>query len=189
MQKTKDDSIGFPRGIKEQIVLSCMQKYQKYDKIQETASPTAMDDDEPPMAVEEVEIASSETIDDEELPPATVELPANYELQDSQDLPKKPSVEVSFTENEYKNGSVYDQYCWSQTLKDVEVTVLLPAEVITAKHVKLNLSSTHISIVSLVPFTMELLSGDTWDRYKHNDVVWTIDDGKLTLSFGNILKF
>uniref|UniRef100_A0A1I8P8S4 Nuclear migration protein nudC n=1 Tax=Stomoxys calcitrans TaxID=35570 RepID=A0A1I8P8S4_STOCA len=166
-QKSKEEKLGFPRGIKEEILLSCMQKYEKLE------DPFAQQYEAPP-AIEEVEIetdcCSSTTPD--------IEMNDKVELEN-----RKYEPNLEFSESDYKNGSRMDKYCWSQTLKDVELSIILPPEVKSAKHVKLNLKSNYISVTSLIPRKEELLVGETWSKYKYNDVVWTIADGKLIISF------
>ncbi|XP_061402286.1 nudC domain-containing protein 3 [Musca vetustissima] len=171
IQKNKDEQIGFPRGIKEEILLSCMQKYEKDNRPQELSHRT--EEEYVPPAIEEVEIET------EEIPP-DVDTDANSQILKQSE---KISNKTHFSENDFKNGDKNDKYCWTQTQKDVELSVLLPPEVKSAKHVKIIMKSNHISIKSLLPQEQELVSGETWCKFKHNDAVWTIVDGKLVLSF------
>lgn len=182
VQKSKDDKIGFPKGIKEQILMNCMLKYehtfgQEGDRVV----------DDPPVAVEEVEVVT------EEIPV----LSNGYEEATTNGTNIKMTKSVSdvessdnnkiFNESDYKNGSVFENYCWSQTLNDVELVVILPKEVKSAKHVKLDLKSNYINIKALLPNEQTVISEKTWNKYKHNDAVWTITDGKLQLNFGMYL--
>lgn len=182
IQKTKDDKIGFPPGIKEEILLSCMQKYE--NTVQNSLPASQIHDIVPP-AIEEVEIETEDSC-----ATASREVVNDIEMFDKS-VPKKEARQtkrlVQFAENDYKNGALFEKYCWSQTLKDVELSVILPEEVKSGKHVKLNLKSNYLAIKSLLPIEEELVNGETWDKYKHNDVVWTISDGKLILSFGKFL--
>ncbi|XP_073839190.1 nudC domain-containing protein 3 [Musca autumnalis] len=176
IQKSKDEKIGFPRGIKEEILLSCMQKYEKYNDKAQTAD---NEEDYVPPAIEEVEIASDEVQNDVDIK-LNKEV-TNGQLQHTQD-------KVTFSENEYKNGDKNDKYCWCQTLKDIELSILLPVGVKSGKHVKINLKSNHIAVNALLPQEQELVSGETWGKYRHNDAVWTITDGKLVLSFDKTME-
>lgn len=182
IQKTKDDKIGFPPGIKEEILLSCM---QKYENIVQNSLPASQIHDIVPPAIEEVEIETEDSC-----ATASREVVNDIEMFDKS-VPKKEARQtkrlVQFAENDYKNGALFEKYCWSQTLKDVELSVILPKEVKSGKHVKLNLKSNYLAIKSLLPIEEELVNGETWDKYRHNDVVWTISDGKLILSFGKFL--
>lgn len=149
-----------------------MQKYEK-----DFTAPILKRDliiDDPPLAVEEVEIVA----DDIETTPNDGDKTNDIEmLESSKERPK-------FCESDYKNGAAFKNYCWSQTLKDVELNVLLPSEVKSGKHIKLDLKVNQILVKSLLPKEEILISGQTWDKYRHNDVVWTIADGKLIISFG-----
>lgn len=100
------------------------------------------------------------------------------------------SVSTSkFNESEYKNGAAFDNYCWSQTLKDIELSVYLPVDVKLAKHVKLDLKSNFITIKTLFPREEILVNAETWDKYRHTDVIWSISDRKLVLSLGKKLPY
>lgn len=94
-----------------------------------------------------------------------------------------------FASCDYRNGAKYENYCWSQTTKDLELHIMLPAEVKSAKHVKVDLKPSYIVVESLIPTVKQLVSGETWSKFKHNEAVWTINDGILVLSLGkNWLK-
>lgn len=126
--------------------------------------------DVPSLVAEEVEIVTEEIEENE--------------CYGTQNECKATKNILKFNESEYKNGLVFDNYCWSQSIKDVELSVLLPKEVKLAKHIKVELNSNKITIKALVPKEKILLSAKTWDKYRHNDVLWSITDGKLVISFG-----
>ncbi|XP_075162596.1 nudC domain-containing protein 3 [Haematobia irritans] len=166
IQRTNDDKQGFPPGIKEEILLSCMQKYENVNFLFPTPN-------EAPPAINEIEVETDDCIAVEHI-----------ELKDkSKSEGEKCEPRTKFSKCDYRNGNKFEKYCWSQTLNDVELFLLLPINVTSAKHVKLNLKSNFISIKCINPREEELLAGETWSKFKHNDVVWTIADGQLILSF------
>lgn len=176
--------MGFPRGVKEQILMSCMQKYERPQEQPILGRDLIVD--VPTLVAEEVEIATEEIIENNENILETNNIKSDVEmLEDKRENTNVTNKNtIKFNESDYKNGSKFENYCWSQSLKDVELTVLLPVNVKLGKHIKVDFKSQHITIKSLVPNAEILLDDDTWDKYRHNDVVWTITDGKLIISFG-----
>ncbi|XP_065360711.1 nudC domain-containing protein 3 [Calliphora vicina] len=180
IQKTKDDKLGFPRGVKEQILMSCIQKYEKpYDEPKFTRDLIV---EVPTVVAEEVEIASEENQNECQ----EVVMQNDIEMLETSKNNECAVKTTQFNESDYKNGSVFENYCWSQTLKDVELNVLLPKEAKIAKHIKLDLKSNHITIKTLLPKEKILINSETWDKYRHNDVLWTITDGKLVINFDKL---
>ncbi|KAM7356293.1 nudC domain-containing protein 3 isoform 2-T2 [Cochliomyia hominivorax] len=167
--------------------MSCMQKYEIPEE-----PPLLNRDlivDGPSLIAEEVEIATEEyTIEDQKIATDNddVEMSMETKLDKHNNNGNKDRKIAQFNETDYKNGSVFENYCWSQSLKDVELIVLLPATVKSGKHIKVDFKTNHITIKSLVPKEEILINGETWKKYRHNDVVWTITDGKLIISFDKL---
>lgn len=166
-----------------------MQKYEGTVEQPELKRDLIIDD--APFALEEIEIVTTENETEEPTDDNNEQL---LQINEGEVEVKMESLDVSgnkktlkFSDSEYRNGAVCENYCWSQTLKDIELTVLLPKEIKLGKHVKIDLKPNHISIKALLPKENILISDDTWDKYRHNDVVWTITDGKLLLSLGKYI--
>ena len=167
-----------------------MQKYEQTIEQPELKKNLIIDD--APFALEEIEVVTTENETKEPTEYSNDQLP---QINEGEVEMKMESLDVSgnkktlkFSDSEYRNGSVCENYCWSQTLKDIELTVLLPKEIKLGKHVKIDLKPSHINIKALLPKENILISDDTWDKYRHNDVVWTITDGKLLLSLGKYIR-
>uniref|UniRef100_A0A1A9WE96 Nuclear migration protein nudC n=1 Tax=Glossina brevipalpis TaxID=37001 RepID=A0A1A9WE96_9MUSC len=172
IQKDAGDRIGFPRGMKEQIVMSCLQKYDPECQAYQLA---ADDINEVPPALEEVEIVAKET----KAQSRHIQLvPEVKEFKDE----KEENNTTYFSEVDYKNGAVFENYCWSQTLKEIELLIKLPKQVKSSKHIKMELTSNSILIKALLNQPKVLVSGEVWSKFKHNDVVWTLMEGKLHIS-------
>ncbi|XP_023301644.2 nudC domain-containing protein 3 [Lucilia cuprina] len=187
IQKTKDDKIGFPRGDKEQILMSCMQKYEH--KMEEPKLTRDLIVDVPQVVAEEVEIMSEEINDGNlnNMDPAVDAIKQNdIEMLETKNKNEISANTIKFNEDDYKNGSLFENYCWSQTLKDVELQVLLPKEVKIAKHVKVLLKTNRMTVKTLLPKEETLIDAETWDKYRHNDVLWSITDGKLVINFDKL---
>lgn len=150
---------------------------QKYENDSQT-TPQVVREEYVPPAIEEVEIETEEIQNDLDIKTNVHEPPKSQ---------NSTNDKTNFSENDFKNGDKNDRYCWSQTLKDIELSILLPFEVKSAKHVKINLKSNHISVKLLLPQEQDIVCGETWSRFKHNEAVWTIADGKIVLSLGKFI--
>ncbi|KAI9587103.1 nudC domain-containing protein 3 isoform X1 [Glossina fuscipes] len=171
IQKHANDKIGFPRGMKEQIVMSCLQKYDPECQAHQLA---ADDMNEAPPALEEVEIVAEETTE-------TQDIRTVPEMKNFKDEDKEGDI-TCFSEVDYKNGGIFKDYCWSQTLKEIELLIKLPKQVKSSKHIKIELTSNSILIKTLLNQPKILISGQVWSKFKHNDAVWTVTEGKLHIS-------
>lgn len=69
------------------------------------------------------------------------------------------------------NGSVTEQYIWTQTLTEVTVNIFIPTGV-PAKNFKVNVTTTHLKVTVGGNVHLE---GDFFDKIKPDDHVWTID--------------
>lgn len=165
--------------------MSCMQKYERPEEQPILGRDLIVDG--PTLVAEEVEIATEEIEENYKSNLETDNNKSDVEMLEEKSQDTNNEIvknSKKFNESDYKNGSKFENYCWSQSLKDVELTVLLPSTIKLGKHIKVDFKSNHITIKSLIPNQEILLDGDTWDKYRHNDVVWTITDGKLLISFG-----
>lgn len=180
--------MGFPVGYKEKLLLGCLQRYD-YRMPEPSELPAQGFDlreagmDVPDVAEEiEMEACQQEPIFDSEVD----------NMEDEKDCDemfwKENRVGVpglNFQSFEYKNGSIFQNYCWSQTLSELELYVLLPPNVNSRKDIDLMMrpSSITVKVEDRI-----LLSGEVWSKYKYNNVIWTLVDGKLQISIGNYNK-
>lgn len=70
------------------------------------------------------------------------------------------------------NGSVTDQYVWTQTLKEVTVNIFIPTGV-PSKNIKCNVTTTHLKVTVNGNVHLE---GEFFDKIKVDEHVWTIDN-------------
>ena len=78
-----------------------------------------------------------------------------------------------------QNGYDYDNYRWTQTLKEIGIHVKLPKGV-TSKQLKVDISSKKLCIKNKQNDTV-LLEGEFEEPITSDDTFWAIDDGVLQL--------
>lgn len=171
-KRDEADKIGFPKGVRDQILYGAMQRYDPDCLLQSLTAEGGADDGETaPPAVEEVVLESEDVPQDEEMKPI-----------ESQP-PQKGKEQSKFSPSDYKNGDVFETHCWSQTLKDVEVQALLPKDHQTAKKLHISIQAQHIKVSSKHSPETIILEGNLSQRIKHKEAVWTIDQNRLIISY------
>ncbi|EDW34204.1 GL21703 [Drosophila persimilis] len=161
-KKDEADRIGFPKGMRDQILYGAMQRYDPDCILQS-------------MNVES-EIGGNGTF----LPPAVEEVIVESEAKIPQH--KADSAEAVFSPIDYKNGAVFASHCWSQTLKDVEVQVKLPEELKISKNLNIDIKATKLKVSSKQKPEHVILEGNLSQRIRHNEALWTIDHNMLHIS-------
>ncbi|XP_017076563.1 nudC domain-containing protein 3 [Drosophila eugracilis] len=172
-KRDESDKIGFPKGMRDQILYGAMQRYDPDCLLQTmTAEDGATGDDGAvaPPAIEEVTIESEDLI-------STKDTILNENPQ-----PQKTIDEQTFSASDYKNGAVFENHCWSQTLKDVELQVRLPKDLQAAKKLNILIKAQQIKVSSKLNTQIIILEGNLSQRIKHNEAVWTIDQNRLIIS-------
>ncbi|XP_030372236.1 nudC domain-containing protein 3 [Scaptodrosophila lebanonensis] len=162
-KKDADEKIGFPKGMRDKILYGAMQRYDPDCWLQTMAT-----NDRPnfvPPAIEEVTLETEQP-------------------QFSMPTSSKDSAESkpSFLASDYKNGAVFGRHCWSQSLKELEVQLHLPKDLQNSKQLCVDIKAQHIKISSKKIPQQMVLEGKLSQRVKHNDAVWTIDNGRLLIS-------
>ncbi|XP_034665951.1 nudC domain-containing protein 3 [Drosophila subobscura] len=156
-KKDEADKIGFPKGMRDQILYGAMQRYDPDCALQAMNAESEMP---APPAVQEIIVESS-------------------------DAPKSEAATLlksAFSPIDYKNGAAFAGHCWSQTLKDLEVQVLLPEELKTSKNLNIEIRAQSLRVSSKQNAGHVLLEGNLSQRIKHNEALWTIDHNMLHIS-------
>lgn len=83
-----------------------------------------------------------------------------------------------FSKSEAYNGGIFHNYCWSQTITEVDITVKVP-EKFSKKNINVNIQSSSIS-VKLGDGTT-LMEGDLCQKCKANEAIWSLDKQKLQI--------
>ncbi|KAH8369478.1 hypothetical protein KR009_012092 [Drosophila setifemur] len=164
-KRNEADKIGFPKGMRDQILYGAMQRYDPDCWLQTMAPQDGADGELAPPAVEEVTVGSGESSE-----------PAFCPTE------QKPKTEGTFSHSDYKNGAVFATHCWSQTLKDVELQVNLPSDLQTAKKLNILIKAELVKVSSKVQPEKIILEGNLSQRIKHNEAIWTIDHNRLIIS-------
>lgn len=83
-----------------------------------------------------------------------------------------------FSKSEAYNGNIFDNYCWSQTITDVDITIKVP-ENFSKK--KISVKILHSSISVKLDDGVSLLTGDLCNKCKANEAIWSVDKDKLQI--------
>lgn len=151
-------SVGLPEGLAEKLVRHTFYKWKQ--------KPEVVYSNKDIPVVEETII---ETTDDNV---ATV----SEHLEKNIDNALEPSKK--FTKSESYNGGIFDHYCWSQTITDVDITVKVP-ENFRKKNICVEILPSNISVKLLGGAT--LLEGELCQKCKSNDAIWSLDKEKLQI--------
>lgn len=95
------------------------------------------------------------------------------------EIKEKEPTETNFLTSESYNGATFDNYTWSQTIADLDITIKLP-ENITSKNLKVTMLAKKISVKIVNP-PVSLLDGELCHKIKHNEVIWSLDKRKLLI--------
>ncbi|XP_037939141.1 nudC domain-containing protein 3 [Teleopsis dalmanni] len=167
--KTDQEPIGFPKGIREKLVFMIMQHYSPDNDMEKLTLEN--NDYDVPAAVTEIEVGT------EDLP-----------IQSEENIPTSCNIKNGITKHifipaDYKNGALHDVFCWSQTLKDIDLHVMLPESLTSAKSLSIDIKANEIIIKSKKDPSHVILNEKISNKYKHNDTVWTISENKLLINF------
>ncbi|XP_004525405.1 nudC domain-containing protein 3 [Ceratitis capitata] len=86
-----------------------------------------------------------------------------------------------FSAADYENGSCFENYCWAQTQTELELHIKLPSDLSSSKLILIDIKSDNILVRSRSDPNDVIISGQLSNRVKNKDVVWTINEEKLTI--------
>ncbi|VEN47456.1 unnamed protein product [Callosobruchus maculatus] len=161
-----NSAVGLPEGFAEKIAQHAFFKWKSGTNNLETV-----------CKPEDIPAVSEELVISDEV---MQEIPCAAKESKNQHIASKVSKnsEHRFSKSDYYNGAAYDNYCWSQTITDVDVIVKLP-EKIGRKDLEVDILTNKIT-VKLKDGNV-LLSGEFCQKCKANDVIWSADNGKLNI--------
>ncbi|XP_062508121.1 nudC domain-containing protein 3-like isoform X2 [Corticium candelabrum] len=190
IMRHQHDTMGFKPGVAEETV----RKYQKW--AHEAAEVKAQQKMAKP---DEKQTALKDNLQQQQhisVTPHSQESPDTVVNEDctrgdkmkTQDLPELRALP---TKLDAYNGSVTDNYIWSQSLTDVDIKVLVPAGT-RAKDVTVNISNQHLRVALKKPHEKKSLSGKEWPqvfidgrlpyKVKANESMWNMDGSTLQVS-------
>ncbi|XP_018561793.1 nudC domain-containing protein 3 [Anoplophora glabripennis] len=152
-------AVGLPEGLAEKLVR------HTFYKCKPQPTEAVYNDIDIPTATEETVVTNSEEMN--EVTSTTDDLYISE---------TKPHD--TFSKSEFYNGAVHDNYCWSQTILEVNIVVLVP-ENVTKKDLDVTITPNQIS-VKLNDGTY-LLDGDLCQKCKANDMIWSLDGRKVEI--------
>ncbi|KAH8398139.1 hypothetical protein KR215_006363 [Drosophila sulfurigaster] len=163
-KKDATDKVGFPKGMRDQILYGVMQRYDPDCLLQTMSAESSIDDSgiNAPPAINEVTVETEER------------------EVDTRPTPKAKSRR-GFEPADHKNGAVFEHHCWSQTLKDVELHIQLPENLQAAKQLNIEIKAQQIKVCSKMGPQQLILEGTLSQRIRHNDAVWSIEGGQLLI--------
>ncbi|CAO1408518.1 unnamed protein product [Diamesa serratosioi] len=173
------DGMGFPSdGMNEKIVLD-VPVYE--EEVFESAINTSSNEDENEVEtllnVSETDFISDKTT---QFPKIEKDIAEKVETLINETLVVN-NPGKSFTSSDYFNGNCLGNYCWSQTLNEIEIQILLPETIKSSKNLDVKFQSQYISIKDKTTNDV-LLDGKIFNRWKHNEAVWNVCNRKLQIS-------
>lgn len=88
-------------------------------------------------------------------------------------------TEEGFTKSECYNGATFENYTWSQTIKEIDIIVKIPED-IKSKHLKVDIKPKKLS-VKLKEDNTVILEGELCHKCKNLDALWSLDKRKLEI--------
>lgn len=193
--KNESEGLGFPPGVKEKIVqqvlFNCDPKHvTAISRIPEQHGEVAKRGNPPSLAcspVEEAEIVTSpcEVAVETVVETTPFEFPPQSASENKANNKSKPAT-LSFQQNEYYNGACYDNYCWSQTITEIEVYVLLPGHISSSKQLNIKIESDYVSIEDKVKPEQKILNGKLSLKCRSSSAVWSISNKKLQITLDKL---
>lgn len=155
--------------MRDQILYGAMQRYDPDCWLQTMSAESGINEtgENAPPAIEEITVESEEV---------------KFEPKPAKSASKSDNNKRSFDPSDYKNGAAFENHCWSQTLKDLEIHIRLPTTLQTAKQLSIAIKAQEIKVQSKNPPVQVILEGVLSQRIRHNEVVWSIEDGNLLIS-------
>lgn len=157
--------------MRDQILYGAMQRYDPDCWLQTMSAGSGIEEtgENAPPAIEEITVQSEEQ---------------KFEPKSATTACGSSNIKRGFDLSDYKNGAAFENHCWSQTLKDLDVHIRLPNTLQTAKQLSIAIKAQEIKVQSKNPPVQVILEGVLSQRIRHNEVVWSIEDGNLLISCG-----
>ncbi|CAG9813240.1 unnamed protein product [Phaedon cochleariae] len=155
-----DAVVGLPEGLAEKLVRYSFYKWKPQIQKKEYSEKDI------PIAEEEIIVPEIEHSE----PTVSEVVGATKKVGLNHDCP--------FTDSESYNGSKFDNYCWSQTIAEIDLIIKIPDKI-----------SRKDLLVTIHPCTISLktrqdgliFDGELFQKCKANEAVWSIDDNKLLI--------
>lgn len=179
----KSSPIGLPPGWAENYVKHAFFKWKPKEKppeISDSQLKASKDVVSEEIVIDET-TPETKAFTSENLLDTGVQKPSNEFQMDTDEKTKKETVQNAsdFTTSEYYNGAAYDNYCWSQSIKEIDVSVKVPENVRT-KDLSVSILSKKVSIALKTDKSI-ILEGELCQKCKQFDAIWSLDKSKLQI--------
>ncbi|XP_066155769.1 nudC domain-containing protein 3 [Euwallacea fornicatus] len=171
--------LGMPKGFAQHLVRSAYVKWRpkQQDEIE------ILQENEIPQPIVEEEVFATEEVVSEEVIDSVDNMVIGTIVAPSAEPELTKSHNIMFSISEYYNGSILKNYCWTQSIGDVDVTVIIP-ENVRSKDLKVSISSQKVSITTLKGDSF--FEGELCQTCKSNDVFWSLDKQKLQIHLDKV---
>ncbi|KAH1025002.1 hypothetical protein HUJ05_009819 [Dendroctonus ponderosae] len=170
--------VGLPKGLAEHLVKHAYFKWIR----KQIEKPIIYDESEIPEAVVEEIVISEDQAEEITMDFGHLNLDNPALLQPG--MLSKNELNLKFTQSESYNGSAFEHYCWSQTIKDLDITLKVP-ENATSKNLKVSIFSNKIEVKMK---DIALLQGELYKKCKYNEAIWSLDRQKLQIHLDKCLE-
>lgn len=153
-------TVGLPEGLAENLIKHTFYKWKPKSDV--------YNGHDIPIVSEEIVVESSVEHSDSD-------------IQNEEDVRTEVSdvdIYSDFAKSESYNGGNFKNYCWSQTITDIYITLRLPIN-FTRKDIIVEIASSKVS-VTLRDGTV-LLDGELCQKCKAGDAIWSLDRQKLQI--------
>jgi len=157
-----DSVVGFHPGDNKKLLMSVMNKWEKFSK-EESEKNYKLSQADIPVAVNEEEVTASSF-------PESTKL---KNVKESSSLPSQKEVE-----SELVNGANQGTYKWSQTESDLEIIVPVDEMVLKGNQVKISCTKNSIKVVSN---GQVILDGILDSEIRPSDLIWNLMPGSHIL--------
>eukprot|EP00331_Platyophrya_macrostoma_P004717 CAMPEP_0176412102 /NCGR_PEP_ID=MMETSP0127-20121128/3962_1 /TAXON_ID=938130 /ORGANISM="Platyophrya macrostoma, Strain WH" /LENGTH=308 /DNA_ID=CAMNT_0017791745 /DNA_START=204 /DNA_END=1130 /DNA_ORIENTATION=+ len=141
---------------------------KKQEELKKHPRVEVLDDDEDDAAATAAAEAAKRKKDLEE------KLKASQEAKEDEDGNKPKGLHPTAG-----NGFAYENYIWSQSLQEAEVRVPLPATGVKGKMLDVEISTSRLRVG--MKGKAPIVDGELFAKVKHDDSMWTIEDGSTVV--------
>ncbi|XP_072932154.1 nudC domain-containing protein 3 [Epargyreus clarus] len=188
------ENMGFPPGVAEELVIKVMRTCdpKNWDEPNGAAKPLDINNEIMCSTVaQEVEVVAEEDkIEDVEQPPEPNEVDTitqtleNQSVSDTAPIPAipddyEPPIIPTQKSSESYNGAIRENYSWSQTIMELDVTIKLPDGVKSSKDLKVTINPGDISVQRQ---NGEIILKDPLPyKIKTIESFWSLSEGRLLI--------
>ncbi|GBP38410.1 NudC domain-containing protein 3 [Eumeta japonica] len=186
-----NENFGFPPGVAEELVVKILRKCdpKNWDNAVPPKSSDISNDVMCSTVAQEIEIeANEETPDLDVTTDENIEQKNNIpqtnisKVQSPKSNLKKnliPQIPVQNNSESY-NGAIREKYSWSQTITDLDVSVTLPLDIMSAKDVSVSINPEYINIRNKNDGST-ILKDNFRHKVKTLESFWTVTGGSLQI--------